>query len=124
MLAHPAKSPRTPRKILSVVNFQCARLTLSGFFLLLSAIVVFGKNVEVSSAVTEALPEVRAGACAVDITPETLPVIVNGEFLSREINTVKDRLHARAIVLESGAERFAICVVDSLTIGRELLDEA
>jgi hypothetical protein len=124
MLAHPAKSPRTPRKILSVVNFECARLTLSGFFLLLSAIVVFGKSVEVSSAVTEALPEVRAGACAVDITPETLPVIVNGEFLSREINTVKDRLHARAIVLESGAERFAICVVDSLTIGRELLDEA
>ena len=94
------------------------------FFLLLSAFVAFGKSVDASTAPQDAFPEVRAGACAVDITPQTLPVIVNGAFLSREVNTIKDRLHARAIVLESGTERFAICVVDSLTIGRELLDEA
>lgn len=69
-------------------------------------------------------PEVKAGAFAIDITPETFPVIVNGEILGRETSKVTDRLHARAIVLESGTSRFAICVVDSLTIGRELLDEA
>ena len=71
-----------------------------------------------------AVPEVHAGAFAIDITPETFPVIVNGEILGRETSKVTDRLHARAIVLESGTSRFAICVVDSLTIGRELLDEA
>jgi hypothetical protein len=69
-------------------------------------------------------PEVQAGAFTIDITPETFPVIVNGEILGRETSKVTDRLHARAIVLESGTSRFAICVVDSLTIGRELLDEA
>jgi hypothetical protein len=71
-----------------------------------------------------AVPEVHAGAFAIDITPENFPVIVNGEILGRETSKVTDRLHARAIVLESGTSRFAICVVDSLTIGRELLDEA
>lgn len=69
-------------------------------------------------------PEVQAGAFTIDITPETFPVIVNGEILGRETSKVTDRLHVRAIVLESGTSRFAICVVDSLTIGRELLDEA
>jgi hypothetical protein len=70
------------------------------------------------------VPEVHAGAFAVDITPETFPVIINGEILGRETNKVMDRLYARAIVLASGTNRFAICVVDSLTMGRELLDEA
>jgi hypothetical protein len=88
------------------------------------ALAGFGKSLDSDSALDAAFAAVRAGACAIDITPETLPVTVNGEFLSREVDTVKDRLHARAIVLESGKERFAICVVDSLTIGRELLDEA
>ena len=73
---------------------------------------------------TAIIPEIHAGAFAVDITPETFPVIVNGELLGREASTVTDRLHARSIVLASGTDRFVICVVDSLTIGRELLDEA
>lgn len=99
-------------------------LTLLAFALSITGFVGFCKSVDVSSVENDAFPEVRAGAYAADITPETLPVIVNGEFLSREVDAVKDRLHARAIVLESGSDRFAVCVVDSLTIGRELLDEA
>ena len=105
-------------------RFRSIHEHLLVFFLYVSVFLVPEKTAAVDFVPDKTLPEVSAGACAVDITPETLPVIVNGAFLSREVNTVKDRLHARAIVLESGTERFAICVVDSLTIGRELLDEA
>ncbi|MDP6045485.1 MAG: hypothetical protein QGG25_07745, partial [Phycisphaerae bacterium] len=38
---------------------------------------------------------VRAGASAVDITPEKLPVIVSGGFLEGKAGKVRDRLFAR-----------------------------
>lgn len=66
----------------------------------------------------------RAGAYAQDITPETFPVIVNGNFTEVIATKANDRLHARAIVLEDGATTVAIVVVDSCMLPRELLDEA
>jgi hypothetical protein len=66
----------------------------------------------------------RAGAAAVDITPTELPVLVNGGMLSRSVDTVATKLHARAIVLHDGKTRLAIVVVDSCMLPRELLDEA
>ncbi len=68
--------------------------------------------------------EFRAGAAIVDVTPEALPVLVNGGMLSRSIGTVKTRLHARAIVLDDGNERLAVVVVDSCMMPRPLLDDA
>lgn len=68
--------------------------------------------------------EIRAGAAVVDVTPISLPVLVNGGMLTRSVGTVKTPLHARALVLDDGKERVAIVVVDSCMIPRQLLDEA
>ncbi|MGD8239908.1 MAG: hypothetical protein PVH68_15230, partial [Armatimonadota bacterium] len=64
----------------------------------------------------------RASACAVDISPQTLPVLVSGGFLSRTADRLRDPLHARCLVLEGGDTRIAIAVVDTLMMSRELLD--
>jgi len=66
----------------------------------------------------------RAGACAIDITPEKLPVIVSGGFLEGKSNKVRDRLYARCLVLDAGGVRVAIVVVDNLMMPRSLLDTA
>jgi hypothetical protein len=64
----------------------------------------------------------RAGAAAVDISPEKLPVVASGGFLERMGDEVHDPLHARALVLDDGATRVAILVVDTLMMPREMLD--
>ena len=66
----------------------------------------------------------RAGAHAIDISPEILPVIVNGGFLQAQADRVNDRLHARCLVLDDGKMRIAIVVVDTCMMTRELIDEA
>jgi hypothetical protein len=66
----------------------------------------------------------RAGAHAIDITPEQMPVIVNGGFTERSANRVTDRLHARCLVLDDGTTRLAIAVVDNCLIPQPLIDEA
>ncbi len=65
-----------------------------------------------------------AGAAVVDVSPRTLPVIVNGGFLEAKADTVHDPLSARALVLDDGATRLAIVVVDSCGLPRELVDLA
>ncbi|MCC6389358.1 MAG: LamG domain-containing protein [Bryobacterales bacterium] len=66
----------------------------------------------------------RAGAASVDITPSVLPVITNCQMLERTADKVTGPLHARALVLDDGAARIAITVVDSCMLPRELLDLA
>ena len=64
----------------------------------------------------------RAGASSVDISPKQFPVIVSGSFLSRMANRLADPLHARALVLDDGATRLAIVVVDTLFVPRDIAD--
>ena len=64
----------------------------------------------------------RAGAHAIDITPETFPVIVNGMFLERTAPRAVGPLHARCLVLDDGSTRIAIAVVDIIGMPREMLD--
>ena len=66
----------------------------------------------------------QAGTALIDITPERLPVIVNGGMTSRSVDKVKTRLHARAFAFSDGRERLAIVVVDSCMLPRPLVDEA
>ena len=66
----------------------------------------------------------RAGAFAIDITPLELPVLVNGNMNAVSASTVNDRLHARCLMLDDGANQVAIVVVDSCMLPRSLLDEA
>jgi hypothetical protein len=68
--------------------------------------------------------EFKAGAAIVDVTPEKLPVLVNGGMLTRSVDKVKTRVNARAIVLADGKSQVAMVVVDSCMMGRPLLDEA
>ncbi len=66
----------------------------------------------------------RAGAASVDISPKHFPVVVSGGFLDRYADRVRDPLHARALVLDDGRIKVAIVVVDTLMMGRELIDDA
>ena len=68
--------------------------------------------------------EFRAGAAAIDVTPPAMPVLVNGSMLSRSVERITTRVHARAIVVADGRERLAIVTVDSCMLPRPLLDEA
>ena len=68
--------------------------------------------------------EFRAGAAAVNITPTEYPVIVNGGFLEKQATKALDPLYARALVLDDGTTRIAICVVDTCMMMRELIDKA
>ncbi|NNE94020.1 MAG: hypothetical protein HKN23_20410, partial [Verrucomicrobiales bacterium] len=68
--------------------------------------------------------EFQVGAAIVDVTPEKLPVLVNGGMLSRSVDTVHTKVNARAIVLSDGEEKIAIVVVDSCMMPRPLLDDA
>jgi hypothetical protein len=88
----------------------------------LSVFLLLGVRCEAADAAT--IGPFRAGAAAVDVTPSTLPVRVNGGFLEKVVSQVNDRLYARAIVLDNGTTRLALCVVDSCMVPRELVDTA
>ena len=66
----------------------------------------------------------RAGASAVDIAPATFPVLVNGGFLQSQAAGIKDPVQAKCLVLDDGASRLAIVVVDTCMMPRELIDRA
>lgn len=66
----------------------------------------------------------RAGAAAIDITPTNLPIRTAGNLTLTVVSNIRDSLHARALVLDDGAMRLAICVVDTCMIAREDLDKA
>lgn len=65
----------------------------------------------------------RAGAASVDVTPERFPVIVNGSFAEQTATVARDRLHARALVLDNGSTRLVVVVVDTCMMPREFLDK-
>jgi Concanavalin A-like lectin/glucanases superfamily len=72
--------------------------------------------------VRAAEPAFRAGAAAVDVTPERFPVVVNCGFAEATGTVARDRLHARALVLDDGTTKLAIVVVDNCMMPREFLD--
>ena len=64
----------------------------------------------------------RAGAYAMDVTPTNFPVIVNGGFLAAAADKVSDPLHVRWLVLDDGATRLALGVLDTCLIPREFAE--
>jgi hypothetical protein len=81
-------------------------------------------NARASEPVQNANRVFYAGACAIDIAPQTFPVFVNGGFLPNRATELKDPIRAKAMVLDDGATRLAIVVVDSCMMSRELIDQA
>ncbi len=79
--------------------------------------------VDVALLSQTAMGELRVGAFKIDITPDQLPVLINGSMTSHSADQVTTRVNGRAIVLDDGKERIAIVVVDSCMLPRDLLDE-
>lgn len=65
----------------------------------------------------------RAGASTANITPLLGKPIV-GNYQSPLATHIHDELHTRCLVLDDGATRLALVVVDNVGINREVLDEA
>jgi neutral ceramidase len=91
-------------------------------FLILSAAAVLLQFT--SSTAVAAQKVFRAGAAKIDITPNKWPVSLVGSFSDRPATNAFDPLHARALVLDDGANRIAMVVVDNCLIPREVLDDA
>lgn len=72
----------------------------------------------------EAPARLRAGAAAVDITPQDFPMNMPGGFSANMATGVHDPLHSRALVLDDGVTHLAMVVVDNLGAGPDVLDEA
>lgn len=66
----------------------------------------------------------RAGAAAVDVTPQQFPINMPGGFGDNPAQSAHDPLHSRALVLANGETTVAIVVVDNLGVARETVDEA
>lgn len=71
-----------------------------------------------------ATAELKVGAAIVDVTPDQLPVLINGGMLTRSADQIRTRINARAIAITDGSESIAIVVVDSCMLPRILLDDA
>ena len=69
-------------------------------------------------------PSLRAGAAAVDITPQQFPINMPGGFSANLAERAHDPLHARALVLDDGTTTLAMVVVDNLGVAREAADDA
>lgn len=65
----------------------------------------------------------QAGAARVDITPEKLPVVVNGNFFPRYVDKVLDPLFARCLILNDGNETIVWLVVDTCILPLSLCEE-
>ncbi len=68
--------------------------------------------------------ELKAGAFAMDITPESYPVSINGGMRDRQAQGAHDPLMARCLVLDDGRTTLAIAVCDSCMIPRDIFDAA
>lgn len=88
--------------------------------ILLTTLAVFSIN----AVLCAAPPALRAGAAAVDITPQVFPLNMPGGHSANMANSAHDPLHARALVLDDGTLSLAMVVVDNLGAGPDVLDEA
>jgi neutral ceramidase len=78
------------------------------------------------SAIGPASAQLKAGAYAIDVTPEPqmFPISANGGMGDNICKRAHDPLHARCLVLDDGKMKVVLAVVDSCMIPRELLDSA
>jgi len=72
----------------------------------------------------QAQPVFKAGAATSNITPP-LGMEIVGNFAPRPIaNHVHDELHVRCLVLDDGTTKLALAVADTISLGRDVWDEA
>lgn len=98
----------------------------SGFLCRALAIVFVWRAAAALTWASEQVPErgsLQAGAAVVDVSPQRLPIAVNGGMTAAFASEVKQPVKARAIVMQQTDVRVAIVVVDSCMLPRQLLDE-
>ncbi|MCC6232687.1 MAG: hypothetical protein IT580_08580 [Verrucomicrobiales bacterium] len=71
----------------------------------------------------EAGNEFRAGAAAVEASPQAFPVLINGGMLSQSATNVRTPIMVRALVFAMGSTQVAVVVVDSCMMSRVFLDD-
>ena len=76
------------------------------------------------SVVAGAEVELRAGAAAVDVTPQEFPLNMPGGFSANMATSAHDPFHARALVFDDGTTTVALVVLDNLGAAPEVLEEA
>jgi neutral ceramidase len=69
-------------------------------------------------------PTFRAGAYAIDVTPQHYPVPMVGSMTPKFAHSAHDPLHARCQVLDDGETQIAFVIVDSCLIPRDVWDAA
>jgi neutral ceramidase len=104
----------TRRRSLATLSTTAAALVSLG---------LLAGRAEGQSAAANAKPVFRAGAATANITPFLGEPIV-GNFETPPANHVHDELQARCLVLDDGATRLAIVLVDSVGVSREVFDAA
>ena len=63
-------------------------------------------------------PALRPGESAIDVSPRSFPVLINGGFLQNTATRVNDSLFAKCLVLDDGRTCLAIVIVDSCMMPR------
>ena len=90
---------------------------------LIGLLVVVMVAAAASPAAAQAAARFHAGAATSNITPPLGGAIVGG-WAPFPATDIHDELYARCLVLDDGATRLALVVVDSLGVPRHVLDEA
>jgi neutral ceramidase len=67
--------------------------------------------------------KLEIGTAIVDITPQEWPLVLRGAFFPKPAEKAHDPLHVRAMALRNGEGKAVIVIVDTLGLGREVLDE-
>lgn len=90
-------------------------------------LLVFAHSSSALATAQEVVPlhatPIRVGASVVDVSPQKFPIAVNGGFTAQMATQVHSPVKARAIVIDADEQQFAIVVVDSCMMPRQLLDE-
>ena len=78
----------------------------------------------ISLGLKAADPIFKAGAYAIDVTPEHFPVPMVGSMTPKFAHSAHDPLNARCLVLDDGETQIAFAIVDSCLIPRDIWDAA
>ncbi len=90
---------------------------------LISAMIVFA-IVPTAYLMADPSASLRAGAAAVDVTPQEFPLNMPGGFSENLAQSAHDPLHARCLTLNVGQTTIVMVVLDSLGAAPEVLEEA
>ena len=101
-----------------------SRILVLSFVILAGQAVLLSERIAADETRTADRPGLRAGASAIDVSPRSFPVLINGGFLQNSTTKVNDPLFAKCLVPDDGTTRLAIVIVHSCMMPRELLDRA